>query len=171
MAKGSQAGAEGGSGKGAIVAVLLVALIGIAGGAGFAVLVPEGSAKSEDVASAAAAPAGDAHGKPQASKPAEPEAPLEVVVLEPIHVSLVGHHKNWLRLDASLVMQRKDKTASAALNAQIVDDFAVYLRTLSLEQIDSASGLQFLRDDLSEIAKFRSKGVARAVVIRTLMVE
>ena len=51
------------------------------------------------------------------------------------------------------------------------EDLMSFLRTVPLSHIESAVGLEYLREDLSEIARLRSKGRARAVVLRSLVVE
>jgi flagellar FliL protein len=46
-----------------------------------------------------------------------------------------------------------------------------YLRTLHLPQLEGASGLQALREDLAERVRLRSGGKVREFVIETLVVQ
>ena len=55
--------------------------------------------------------------------------------------------------------------------AQISDDLVAFAKTLTLSQLQGASGLQNLRDDLNERAAVRSQGKVREVVIETLVVQ
>ena len=57
------------------------------------------------------------------------------------------------------------------LAAEIAEDLLGFMRTLSLAQISGASGLQHLREDLSERASTRSGGLVRELIVQTLVVQ
>ena len=57
------------------------------------------------------------------------------------------------------------------LAAQIAEDIVAYLRTVSLAQIEGASGFQHLREDLNDRVRVRSGGKVRDLVIQSLVVE
>ncbi len=57
------------------------------------------------------------------------------------------------------------------LAATITEDIVAYLRTVSLAQIEGASGFQHLREDLNDRARVRSGGKVRELIIHTLIVE
>ena len=46
-----------------------------------------------------------------------------------------------------------------------------YLRTLSMAQIEGASGLQHLREDLNERVAIRTKGAVRELIVESLVVQ
>ena len=56
--------------------------------------------------------------------------------------------------------------------AQISDDLVAFLKTLTIRQLQGASGLQNLREDLNERApSVRSDGKVTEVVIEALVVQ
>lgn len=161
--------------KGFIVALALVVLIGGGAGAGFAMLVlnqPDGSGVAPAAGVAQSTPTRDAGaGKDHASKSSQRVQAEVVHALEPIHVSLAGAKENWLRLDASVIFSGADDGDRSVMAKQIAQDILGFLRTVRLSQIDNAVGLEFLREDLTEIARVRSKGKTRGLLLRALMIE
>lgn len=174
MAKDAEAGGQGASGKSFIIVVALVAIIGgIAGGLYAMLAIEPMRAKTATAVASAGHGEAEAMGsrKVHASEPSDTSPPSVIVAMDPIHVSLVGAKERWLRLDASVVFAGKESGDHSAMSKHIAEDMALYLRTVSLEQIDSASGMEYLREDLSELARLRSKGGARGILLRALMVE
>ncbi len=55
--------------------------------------------------------------------------------------------------------------------AEIKADIIAYLRTLSTAQIEGASGLQHLREDLNERVSLRTKGAIRELIVEALVVQ
>ena len=55
--------------------------------------------------------------------------------------------------------------------ARISDDLLAFVKTLTMAQLQGASGLQHLREDLTERALVRSDGRVREVMIETLVVQ
>jgi hypothetical protein len=45
------------------------------------------------------------------------------------------------------------------------------MRTVPLTHVETAAGVEYLREDLTEIARLRSKGRARSIILRSLVVE
>lgn len=91
--------------------------------------------------------------------------------LSPIVTNLVEPADAWVRVDLSLVMDAMADEERKSLASEIAADALAYLRTLTLSQIEGASGLQFLREDLSERAATRSHGRVRELMIETLVVQ
>ena len=54
---------------------------------------------------------------------------------------------------------------------EVHQDIMAYLRTVSLQQIQSARGFEYLRDDIKERAELRSEGRVKDVMFRTFVVE
>jgi flagellar FliL protein len=184
MAEGGEV-KEASAGKGGfVVALLILAVLGAGAGAGFSMMffkadasaVPgkAASAGRQDPHTAAASgKPGDAHGAPKKADAAGGgDAHKEQVVgLDPILVTLGGQQKSWARLELAVVIEAGEKNDRDILLKSISEDMMSFLRTVPLSHVESAVGLEYLREDLSEIARLRSKGRARGVVLRSLVVE
>ncbi|MCI0468244.1 MAG: flagellar basal body-associated FliL family protein [Beijerinckiaceae bacterium] len=91
--------------------------------------------------------------------------------LPPVITNLAGEEAPWVRVQASIVFDRKDLPKPAAAAAEIGEDILALLRTLSLAQISGASGLQHLREDLNERAAVRSGGLVRELILQSVVVQ
>ena len=183
MAEGGEV-KEASAGKGGfVVALLLLAVLGAGAGAGFSMMffkadasaVPGKAAagKHDPHTAAASGKPGDAHGAakgPDAGASADPHKE-QVVGVDPILVTLAGPQKAWARLELAVVVEAGDKNDRDLLLKSISEDMMSFFRTVPLSHVESAVGLEYLREDLSEIARLRSKGRARGVVLRSLVVE
>lgn len=93
----------------------------------------------------------------------------EVKELPPLITNLAEPQKAEIRLQASIVYSKKAVQDPTLLTAQLSEDFIAYLKTLSMAQLQGASGLQNLREDLGERAAIRSQGKVREVIIEALI--
>jgi flagellar FliL protein len=91
--------------------------------------------------------------------------------LPPIVTNLASPARTWIRLEASLVMDGEQTAETNVLAAQITEDIVAFLRTVSLVQMQGASGFQHLREDLNDRVRLRSGGKVRDLVIQSLIVE
>lgn len=91
--------------------------------------------------------------------------------LEPIVTNLRHPQDTFIRADIALVLDEPDEAARTRLAAEVSGDIMAYLRTLDLSRLEGASGLQFLREDLSERAAIRSEGRVRELILETLVVQ
>lgn len=91
--------------------------------------------------------------------------------LEPIVTNLRYPRETFIRADIALVLDEPDEAARARLAAEVSGDIMAYLRTIDLARLEGASGLQFLREDLSERATIRSEGRVRELILETLVVQ
>jgi flagellar FliL protein len=91
--------------------------------------------------------------------------------LAPIITNLAGPKSTWIRLETALVLEGEPSADADLLGAKVADDILAFLRTISLSQIEGASGLQNLREDLNDLVRIRSSGKVRELVIETLVVE
>lgn len=98
-----------------------------------------------------------------------PDAKL--LELPPIITNLADPPDAWVRLQASIVVDDGTTIKPEVLAAEIADDILGFMKTVTLAQIGGASGLQHLREDLSERATIRSQGHVRALMIQTLVVQ
>lgn len=94
-----------------------------------------------------------------------------LVRLRPVIANLAEPVETWVRLDAALVLDGVEPEAAQTLAAEITGDVLAYMRTLSLARLEGASGLAYLREDLTERARTRSEGRVREFVIETLVVQ
>lgn len=132
--------------------------------------------KKDEIAKKAAEAAAEASAdsKQEAKKPGQDSVPHlateenGVVALEPITTNLAYPSQNWIRIEVALLFNGKpdEKTAE-----EVHQDIMAYLRTVSLQQVQSARGFGYLRDDIKERAEIRSEGKVKDVMFRTFVVE
>lgn len=175
-------GAEGkpSAGKGGfIIALLILAVLGAGAGAGFSLTFLQpgtptdqaGNATEPAAKKSEADKAKPADGGKSTAK-AESEGPKErVSALEPIIVTLAGPQRSWARLELGVILADDPKEDQTPLLKTMTEDLMSFLRTVPLVHVESAAGVEYLREDLSEIVRLRSKGRARGVILRSLVVE
>ena len=91
--------------------------------------------------------------------------------LAPIITNLAQPPGTWVRLEASLVFNPKAGPLPDVLVGEIGNDVLAYMRTVTLKQIEGASGLRQLGEDLDERVAIRSEGKVRELIIQTLVVQ
>jgi flagellar protein FliL len=96
---------------------------------------------------------------------------MGIVNLPPVVTNLADPPDAWVRLQAAIVFDTKAVPLPDVLAAQIAEDYLGFLKTLTVAQIGGASGLQHLREDLSERASIRSEGRIRELIIQSLVVQ
>lgn len=147
-----------------IVAILLLAA---GAGAGYTLLLAPAPKQGGAVAAAVSA---DGHAA--ADKSASDASRDVLLPLEPLLVSFEGSAKYWLRLEGSVAFRTPPaKGEQQQLLQQLGEDVLVLLRSTPVAQLENAVGLEFLRDDLSELVRLRSQGRARHLVIKSLVIE
>ncbi len=147
----------------ALVPILVLTLAAGGGGAliGRQIVVATRAAGDK----AAAGPEG------AAKKPAEPVASTRMLKeLTPVVTNLAEPEGSWIRLQTAIVYDKNDAPGMDVLSIKLNEDILAYVRTLTLEQIQGASGLEALRDDLNERAQLRSDGKVRELLIEMLVV-
>lgn len=90
--------------------------------------------------------------------------------IAPVIGSLAGPKKAWIRLEFAVLLP-PDLAKSDALAGLIAQDALAYIRTVPLEQVDTPSGLLFLREDIEERVLIRTEGKSKGVLFRTLVIE
>ena len=116
------------------------------------------------------AAAAGAHGAEAAAEGHGGEAPVSdtVIPLGSITTNLAAPTDIWVRMEASIVL---DEPQDEELPGIIQQDLLAYLRTVKMHQIEGASGLRHLKEDLEERASIRSGGHVKRVLIKTLLFE
>lgn len=168
----------GGSVTGFLIALVMTITIGAGVGFGFmqlsSALQPAAQAAVQSAASAdGSKPHGDGAkpGKEPAAALGASTGNVTVLPLDPIIVNLARSEGRGLRLEAHVIFATAPKDDQSVQLKIMAEDVAAYLRSVTVDQLDTASGFDFLREDLSELVQLRSKGAARGVIIKGLMIE
>lgn len=160
---------------GFVIAVIVMAVVGAGAGFSLKYVMPareastDGGAKSKE-GTMPQDEAAAAHADTPVKRDAEPTSG-QVMALEPILINLAEPKGVRLRLESAVLFAEVSKVDRSALLRELVQDLAVFLRTVKLAHLETASGVEYLREDISEIVQLRSKGHARGIVIKSLMVE
>lgn len=93
-----------------------------------------------------------------------------LVTLAPIFANLAEPSDVWMRLEAALIIKAGTEERDVLI-AKLSQDLMQFLRTVKLAQLEDASGLQFLRDDLNDIVRSRSDGQVTELLVQGLIVE
>ncbi len=183
-------------GKGGVLALGLLTLVALGAGAAhglqtFALIAAAGSQKAPGpvpavVAASAsghgeAAPAGG-HGTPSQGAPAKPvenkpaekmKLPSKIVIrtLQPLITNIMLPNDLWVRLEAAIVYDQSEVDDPDVRLSEISGDLMAYLRTLTLREMQGADGLMFVRQDMRERIGLRTRGLARDIIIQTLVVQ
>lgn len=180
-----------------VVVVLLLTLVGA--GTGFAVgsliqsaMVPAASGAIDKPAAAHAA-AGKSmpneHGvsesqapqhADQSSQPALDDEGIaedidlhsvKVVPFPPVLTTLAEPKGTWIRLEGSILITPEAIEPPEVLADRAGEQILTYLRSLHLEQLEGTSGVQGLREDLTEMLRVLSKDEVRGILINGLVIE
>ncbi len=103
-----------------------------------------------------------------AKAPNLPES--EVMPIPPIVTNLGNPSDLFVRLQAAIVLEPGARD-TAALAAKVGDDLVVYLRTVSITEIQGATGFQYLREDLKKRAIELGGGKIRDLLLTGFVVE
>lgn len=150
-------------GKGWIAALALTSLVAIGTGGGLGLYLLSTVEKAVDVKKK------DEEDK--AVKVLKYTGDLALRSVGSVVTNLADTRDAWVRLESSVVF-----TAGAVPNpdvalAEIRADILAYLRTVTLRQIEGASGLQHLREDLNERVALRTKGQVHELIVEMLVVQ
>lgn len=90
--------------------------------------------------------------------------------LSPVVANLAAPEDTWVRVEASLVFDGEVANPDV-ISSQVAEDMVAYLRTVSAGQLEGASGLLHLREDLNDRVAIRSNRLVRELIIETLVVQ
>jgi flagellar FliL protein len=96
------------------------------------------------------------------------------MVLKPIDAvvtNLASPSDTWIRLETAMVFKNGAIANPEVTAAELRQDMVAYVRTITLGQLEGASALEHLREDLNERAALRTDGAVSEVVIQTLVVQ
>lgn len=167
---------------GFILALVMLTLLGGGAGTFFGMqlggataFTSLGGGDAIETVSAEQAEAKDSHGSKAASTDSEHDSQADtkgpkLVALEPIFANLAEPKNVWMRLEAALIIKPGPQNRDVLIS-QLSQDVMQFLRTVKLAQLEDASGLQFLRDDLNDIVRTRSDGQVSEILVKGLIVE
>jgi flagellar FliL protein len=161
MAKAAAAGKEKKKSSGPIIPVVIVTLLVGGAGAFFGMQVPSLLEKS-------AAPKAK-HVETQ--KPDPDAAKITMRSMAVITTNLASPPNTWIRMETSAVIVEDLGPEGQVLMARLSEDIVAFLRTVTLDQIEGASGFQHLREDLNDRVRIRSQGKVRELMIEALVVQ
>ncbi|HLH10777.1 MAG TPA: flagellar basal body-associated FliL family protein [Methylovirgula sp.] len=94
-----------------------------------------------------------------------------LIDLPPVITNLADPVDSWVRLQASIVIDDEPSRKPELMAAEIANDILGFMKTVTVSEIGGASGLQHLREDLTERAEIRSQGRVHELIIQTLVVQ
>lgn len=180
MAKKEREGGQvekSGSTVGFVVTLVLLVAIGASLGAAYKIFLTASQTDKERAvtASRTSRTSDDADKSDQekiAVQSEVPDAPkVTLYDLKPIVTNIAKPKTIWVRLEASLPFEGEPEGDRKVMTANVSLDFLAFLRTVSLADIEGSTGLEYLTDDLSEIARIRTNGKVKRVIIRGFVVE
>ena len=162
-AKDDKTGAKKGGGKGWILALALTSLVAIGTGGGLGMYLLSTVEKAVDVKKK------DEDDK--AVKVLKYTGDVALRSVGSVVTNLADSNDAWVRLESSVVFKTGSVPNPDVALAEIRSDIVAYLRTVSLKQIEGASGLLHLREDLNERVALRTKGQVRELIVEMLVVQ
>jgi flagellar FliL protein len=92
-----------------------------------------------------------------------------ILSLPPITTNLAAPSEIWVRMEVDVVLEKP--TTDVNLAETVHQDLLAFMRTVKMHQIEGASGFRHLKADLDERAATRTEGLAKMVLIKTLLFE
>ena len=146
------------SGKKLVLFILLpILLLGGGGAAAYFLLLKKDPAAEEQAAAGA-----------EEHAPDEPQ--VYVSLEKPLQVNLVGTGKRmpYLNLDLWLAVKtEEDAKHLEGVMPKVIDQFQVYLRSLRIDDLQGADGVQRMRDELL----MRAKAAAKPIEIEDVLIK
>ncbi|MEM9223583.1 MAG: flagellar basal body-associated FliL family protein [Pseudomonadota bacterium] len=148
---------------GLAVVLVVLTVLGAAGGGGFAVM------QVDRIATAT---------KERANK--EPEKIENTIAwseetataaLAPVVTNLASPSSVWVRLETTMVFDKDGVDDVERLRAEMAQDVLAFLRTMTLGELEGASALAHLRDDLNERARIATQGVVQEIIIQSMVLQ
>lgn len=154
--RGDAAPAKSSDGGISIVALLIVTVMGAGMGAAFGMVIP---------------PVPQAEVEHRQAEMLKSVTGTVLVPMNPITTNIGSTGRTWIRLEAAALVQSDVADQGPLLVAKITEDIVSFLRTVSLEQLEGASGFQHLIEDLNDRARLRSEGKITELLIQALLIE
>lgn len=94
----------------------------------------------------------------------------KLVRLAPVVTNLASPTEIWIRVEAAVVLDAEVPDPDV-LASQISEDVMAFLRTVSLPELQGASGLLHLKEDLNDRAIIRGDAAVRELILEGLVVQ
>lgn len=162
---------KGGGVVSTIVAMVIITGLGVGAGGLFGIQAAQKIGPNAKPAPPAHPPGHDAHAadhKDDKDKNKEKKKGPQLVALPNMVTNLASPEKVWIRIEASAMIESEEPEKLAA---QLAEDIVAYLRTMSLDQVQGASGYSYMKEDLDERARLRGQGKVRDLVLQSFIVE
>ena len=150
-------------GKGWLLALALTSLVAIGTGGGLGMYLLSTVEKAVDVKKK--------DEEEKAVKVLKYTGDLALRSVGSVVTNLADTNDAWVRLESSVVFKTGAVPNPDVALAEIRSDIVAYLRTVSLKQLEGASGLLHLREDLNERVALRTKGQVRELIVEMLVVQ
>ena len=153
---------KGGLG-GLILALVLSTVLGAGGGAFLAL---------QQVESIAAAEKKKANEVPQKVDDALAWSEESAVVdLDPVITNLASPAQTWLRLETAVVFNKAKVDDVERLRSEATGSILEFARTLTMAEVEGASALNHLRDDLNDHIRFKSLDAVEELIIKAMILQ
>lgn len=110
-------------------------------------------------------------GKEEKGKAPHPLSGTVVRDLPPIVTNIALPEDTWIRIESSIVFDAEKIPDPDLTIKEVTGDILSYLRTLSLPQVQGASGLRHLREDLNERVAIRTDGKVKELLIQGMVLQ
>ena len=85
--------------------------------------------------------------------------------------NLAAPSSTWIRLETAIIFTNGAVENPDVAATEIEQDLLAYVRTLTLDQLQGASALGHLRDDLNERVAIRTEGAVSEIVVKTMVMQ
>lgn len=159
---------KGGGVVSMILAMVIITGLGVGAGGLFGIQAAQKIGPNAKPA-APPAPTHDAHAADNKDdKNKEKKKGPQLVALPNMVTNLASPEKIWIRIEASAMIESDNPEKLAA---QLAEDIVAYLRTMTLDQVQGASGYHYMKEDLDERVRLRGQGKVRDLVLQSFIVE
>lgn len=91
--------------------------------------------------------------------------------LEPVVTNLAEPNSAWVRVDTAMIFDHASVDDVERMKAEVAQSVLAFLRTVTLSELQGASALNHLRDDLNERVRMASSGAVRELLIETMVIQ
>lgn len=94
-----------------------------------------------------------------------------VADLDPVITNLAAPAQTWLRLETAIVFNKEKVSDVERLRAEATGSILEFARTLTMAELEGASALNHLRDDLNDHVRFTSSDAVEELIIKAMILQ
>lgn len=94
-----------------------------------------------------------------------------VVDLDPVIANLASPSQMWIRLETAIIFNKDEVSDVARLKTEVTGDILAFVRTVTVGELQGASALNHLRDDLNERVRFQTAGAVEELIIEAMVLQ